>query len=92
VCTKVVESVSAEELMRHIQAKTRQGSVYDTEAFRGDQSGKRYGKHHTINHSKALVSRRQPRNHLNGIEGFWSDANHICITIAGSPNIISRCT
>jgi transposase len=23
------------------------------------------------------VSRRQPRNHINGIEGFWSDANHI---------------
>ena len=77
VYTKVVESVSAEELMRHIQAKTRKGSVYYTDAFRGYQSLKRYGKHHTINHSKAFVSRRQPRNHINGIEGFWSYAKHI---------------
>lgn len=75
--TKVVESVNAEELMRHIQAKTRKGSVYYTEAFRCFQSFKRYGKHHTSDHSKAFVSRRQPRNPINGIEGFWSYAKHI---------------
>ena len=63
--------------MRHIQAKTRKGSVYYTDAFRGYQSLKRFGKHHTINHSKAFVGRRQPRNHINGIEGFWSYAKHI---------------
>ena len=34
VSTKVVESVSADELMRHLQAKTRKGSVYYTDAFR----------------------------------------------------------
>ena len=77
VYTKVVESVSAEELMRHIQVKTRKGSVYYPDAFRGSQSLKRYGKHHTINHSKALVSRRQPWNHRNGIEGFGSYGKHI---------------
>ena len=75
--TKVVESVSAEELMRHIQAKTRKGSVYYTDAFRGYPSLKRYGKHHTTNHSKALVNRRQPRNRINGIGGFWSYAKHL---------------
>ena len=73
---KVVESVSAEELMQHIQAKTRKGSVYFTDAFRGYQSLKRYGKHHTVNHSKSLVDRRT-KNHINGIEGFWSYAKHI---------------
>ena len=66
VYTKVVESVSAEELIRHIQAKTRKGSVFFPEMFRGYQSLKRYGKHHTINYSKAFVSPRQPRNHING--------------------------
>lgn len=35
VYTKVVESVSAEELRHHIQAHTRKGSVYFTDAFRG---------------------------------------------------------
>lgn len=77
VYTKVVESVSADELMRHIQAKTRKGSVYYTDAFRGYQSLKRYGKHHTINHSKRFVSRGRVKNHINGIEGFWSYAKHI---------------
>lgn len=76
VYTKVVESVSAEELMQHIQAKTRKGSVYFTDAFRGYQSLKRYGKHHTVNQAKALVDRRT-KNHINGIEGFWSYAKHV---------------
>jgi len=73
VYTKVVESVSAEELMQHIQAKTRKGSVYFTDAFRGYQSLKRYGKHHTVNHTKSFVDRRT-KNHINGIEGFWGYA------------------
>ncbi|GJL60090.1 MAG: hypothetical protein NPIRA03_29470 [Nitrospirales bacterium] len=34
-------------------------------------------KHHTINHSKAFVSRRQLKNHINGIKGFGSFAKHI---------------
>lgn len=76
VYTKVVESVSVEELMQHIQAKTHKGSVYFTDAFRGYQSLKRYGKHHTVSHSKSLVNRRT-KNHINGIEGFWSYAKHL---------------
>jgi transposase len=76
VYTKVVEHVSAEELMAHIKQKTQKGSVYYTDAFRGYQSLKRYGKHHTINHAKSLVDKRT-KNHINGIEGFWSYAKHI---------------
>ena len=34
--------------MQHIQAHTRKGSVYFTDAFRGYQSLKRYGHHHTV--------------------------------------------
>jgi len=76
VYTRVVECVTAEELMKHIRAKTRKGSVYYTDAYRGYRSLKRYGKHLTVNHSKTLVGKRT-RNHINGIEGFWSYAKHI---------------
>ena len=82
VYTKVVESVSAEELLQHIQAHTRKNSVYFTDAFRGYQSLKRYGHHHTVNHAKTLVSRRT-KNHINGIEGFGSYAKHILYQYRG---------
>jgi transposase len=82
VYTKVVEHVSAEELMTHIKQKTRKGSVYYTDAFRGYQSLKRYGKHHTINHTKSWMDKRT-KNHINGIEGFWSYAKHILYNYRG---------
>ncbi|MBU6470523.1 MAG: IS1595 family transposase [Gammaproteobacteria bacterium] len=75
VYTRVVTYLTAEELMRHIQAHTRKGSVYYTDAFRGYQSLRRYGKHHIIHHQRAFVGRG--RNHINGIEGFWSYAKHV---------------
>ena len=82
VYTKVVQSVTAEELMRHIKARTRKGSVYYTDAFRGYQSLKRYGKHHTVSHSRSFVDKRT-KNHINGIEGFWSYAKHILYNYRG---------
>lgn len=80
VYTKVVESVSAEKLMRHI--KTHKGSGYDTDAFRGCQSLKRYSKHHTVSHSPTLVDKRT-QNHINDIEGFSSDSKHILCNYRG---------
>ena len=62
--------------MKHIISKTQKGSVYYTDTYRGYRSLKRYGKHHTVNHSKTLVGKRT-KNHINGIEGFWSYAKHI---------------
>ena len=82
VYTKVVEEVSAETLMAHIEQHTRKGSVYFTDAFKGYQSLKRYGKHLIVNHSKDFVDRRT-KNHINGIEGFWSDAKHILYNYRG---------
>jgi len=82
VYTKVVENVTAETLMQHIAARTRKGSVYYTDAFRGYQSLKRYGKHHVVNHQKQLVDKRT-KNHINGIEGFWSYAKHILYNYRG---------
>ena len=60
----------------------RKGSAYCTDAFRGHQSLKRYGHHHTVNHAKTLVGRRT-KNPINGIEGFWSYAKHILYQYRG---------
>ena len=82
VYTKVVEQVTAKELMTHIRKRTRKGSVYYTDTFRSYNSLKRLGKHHRLNHSKALVDTKTG-NHINGIEGFWSYAKHILYNYRG---------
>ena len=74
VYTKVVDSVSAEELMEQIRRYTKKGSVYFTDTFRSYRSLKRFGKHHTISHGKKFP---KTKNHINGIEGFWSFAKHV---------------
>ena len=81
VYTKVVESVTADELMKHIRTHTRKGSVYYTDTFRSYNSLKRWGKHHRLNHGKAFAHRG--KNHINGIEGFWSYAKHILYNYRG---------
>ncbi|PIT87302.1 MAG: DDE transposase [Candidatus Magasanikbacteria bacterium CG10_big_fil_rev_8_21_14_0_10_40_10] len=81
VYTKVLEQVTADELMAHIKKHTRKGSVYYTDTFRSYNSLKRLGKHHKINHTKAFVYRA--KNHINGIEGFWSYAKHILYNYRG---------
>ena len=82
VYTKVVEQVTADELMSHIKAHTKKGSVYYTDTFRSYNSLKRLGKHHRLNHGKAFAY-KQGRNHINGIEGFWSYAKHILYNYRG---------
>jgi len=81
VYSKVVERVTADELMAHIKKHTRKGSVYYTDTFRSYNSLKRWGKHYRLNHSKALAYRG--KNHINGIEGFWSFAKHILYNYRG---------
>lgn len=77
VYTKVVYTVSADELMGIIRAKTRKGSVYFTDSFKSYNSLKRFGKHHRINHTYQFGRRgKKYRSHINGIEGFWSFAKH----------------
>lgn len=82
VYTRVVEHVSKEELMAVIRKKTRKGSVYYTDSFKSYNSLKRLGKHHTVNHSKSMVDKKT-KNHINGIEGFWSFAKHILYNYRG---------
>ena len=81
VYTKVVEQVTANELMAHIRKHTRKGSVYYTDTFRSYNSLKRIGKHHRLNHGKAFAY--HGKNHINGIEGFWSYAKHILYNYRG---------
>jgi transposase len=81
VYTRVVENVSAQELLEIIRKKTRKGSVYYTDTFKSYNSLKRLGKHHRINHSKVFAFRG--KNHINGIEGFWSFAKHILYNYRG---------
>ena len=81
VYTKVVEQVTAEELLAHIRQHTRKGSVYYSDTFRSYNSLKRLGKHHRLNHGSAFAYRgKKP---INGIEGFWSYAKHILYNYRG---------
>jgi len=82
VYTKVVEGVSADDLMAVIRKKTRKGSVYYSDTFTSYNSLKRLGKHLTVNHSKSMVDKKT-KNHINGIEGFWSYAKHILYNYRG---------
>jgi transposase len=82
VYTRVVEDVSADELMEIIRKKTKKGSVYYTDTFKSYNSLKRLGKHHTVEHNKHMVDKRT-KNHINGIEGFWSFAKHILYNYRG---------
>ena len=82
VYTRVVEGVSADDLMTVIRKKTRKGSVYYSDTFKSYNSLKRLGKHLRVNHSKHMVDTRT-KNHINGIEGFWSFAKHILYNYRG---------
>lgn len=82
VYTRVVEGVSADDLMDVIRKKTRKGSVYYSDTFKSYNSLKRLGKHLTVNHSKSMVDKKT-KNHINGIEGFWSFAKHILYNYRG---------
>lgn len=74
VYTRVVDNLTAPNLMEIIKKKTRKGSVYFTDQFRSYNSLHQFGKHLTVNHSKTFSTKRH--NHINGIEGFWSYAKH----------------
>lgn len=71
VYTAVVENVSAKTLFEHIKKKTRKGSVFYTDDFKSYKDLKHYGKHSRVKHSKTFG---KGKNHINGIEGFWSYA------------------
>ena len=72
VHTIIVENVRAETLMEAIELKTKKGSVFYTDGFRSYADLKQYGKHNVIRHDKDEFANE--KNHINGLEGFWSFA------------------
>ena len=72
VHTIIVENVKANTLMEAIKNKTKKGSVFYTDGFKSYASLHQYGKHNIIKHHKDEFVKG--RNHINGIEGFWSYA------------------
>ena len=72
VHTVIVEKVSKEILMKEIKKKTLKGSVFHTDGFKSYNDLKQYGKHNIIRHDKDEFAKG--KNHINGIEGFWSYA------------------
>jgi transposase len=71
VYSTVVPDVTAATLMKEIEEKTEKGSVFYTDCFKSYGSLRRYGKHSRVNHEKTFG---RGRNHINGLEGFWSFA------------------
>ena len=72
VHTLIVDNVKADTLMEAIKEKTHKGSVFYTDGFRSYADLKQYGKHNIIRHDKDEFA--NGKNHINGIEGFWSFA------------------
>jgi len=72
IYTKIVENVSKETLMKEIENKTLKGSVFYTDGWKSYASLEQYGKHNIIRHDKDEFAKE--KNHINGIEGFWSFA------------------
>jgi len=71
VYVALVPNVNAKTLMAEIEAKTEKGSVFYTDCFKSYGSLRRYGKYSRVNHEKTFG---RGRNHINGLEGFWSFA------------------
>ena len=71
IYTTIVENVRAFSLLDEIKTRSEKGSVFYTDQFRSYKSLKFYRKHLLVDHDKNFV---KEKNHINGIEGFWSYA------------------
>jgi len=73
---------SRAEVMRQIQAHTREGSLYYTDEWQAYATLKMRGEHVIIRKEKG---RPVGRDHINGIEGFWSYAKNWLYPLRGVP-------
>jgi transposase len=71
IYTTIINDVTAKTLMNEIIKNSEKGSVFYTDKFKSYKSLKFYGKHISIDHSKNFA---KSKNHINGLEGFWSFA------------------
>ena len=83
VYTKIIPDASSATLMPIIQKKVRPDSIVYSDCWRGynvlDVSE---FKHYRINHSKLFADKK---NHINGIENFWSQAKRHLRRFNGIP-------
>jgi transposase len=68
------------EVMRQIEAHTREGSLFYTEEWQAYATLKMRGDHVLIRKEKG---RPVGRDHINGIEGFWSYAKNWLYPLRG---------
>ena len=83
VYTQVIPDAKSKTLMPIIQEKIQPDSIVYTDCWRGynvlDVSG---FKHYRINHSKLFA---REKNHINGIENFWTQAKRHMRKFNGIP-------
>jgi transposase len=70
------------EVMRHIQAHTREGALYYTDEWQAYATLRLRGEHVVIRKEKG---KPVGRDHINGIEGFWSYAKNWLYPYRGVP-------
>ena len=70
------------DVMRQIQAHTREGSLYYTDEWQAYATLKMRGEHVLIRKEKG---KPVGRDHINGIEGFWSYAKNWLYPYRGVP-------
>lgn len=84
VYTKIVADCTREELMPIIKGKVLEGSTVYTDGWKSYDGLILYGyKHKRIFHHKNEFARK--RNHVNGIESFWSYAKRRLRKFNGVP-------
>lgn len=71
IYTTIVENVKASSLLDEIKIKSEKSSVFYTDKFKSYKSLQFFRKHIQIDHQERYV---EGKNHINGIEGFWSYA------------------
>jgi len=71
IYTTIVENVKASSLLDEIKTKSEKSSVFYTDKFKSYKSLKFFRKHIEIDHQELFA---YGKNHINGIEGFWSYA------------------
>src|SRR3989338_10951689 len=84
VYAQVIENAKAKTLMPIIKERIVPDSIVYSDTFRSYNSLHVEGYHHVrINHSQAFATSK--RNHINGIENFWSQAKRHLRKFNGIP-------
>ncbi len=78
-----MDNVKAETLMSEVQQHAEKGSLFYMDQFKSYKLLKFFDKHKTIDHGTRYA---KGRNHINGLEGFWSFAKERLLKYHGIDN------